>query len=58
MGRNRGKTAEQHKAEGNELYKEGKLEEACRSYEAAMQLEPGLAVYASNKSACLFELGR
>jgi hypothetical protein len=58
MGVTHEKTAEEHKAEGNQRYKEGKLEDACRSYEAAMQLEPGLAVYPSNKSACLFELGR
>lgn len=51
-------TAEIYKAEGNYLYREGRLEEACQSYEAAIALEPDLAVYRSNRSACLFELGR
>lgn len=50
--------AEALKQRGNELYKVGKLEKALGLYSDAVAADQTNPVYASNRSACLFEMGR
>ena len=46
------------KALGNAAYKEGRLGDALAFYQRAVAAAPGEAVYLSNCSAALYELGR
>jgi tetratricopeptide (TPR) repeat protein len=50
--------AEALKQRGNVAYTAGRLEEARELYSQAVGADPTNAVYRSNRSACLFELGR
>lgn len=43
---------------GNQHYQKGVLDEAYRCYSQAVALDPSESVYLSNRSACLYELGR
>ncbi|TFK27293.1 hypothetical protein FA15DRAFT_220295 [Coprinopsis marcescibilis] len=46
------------KNKGNQLFKEGKLEQSIRHYAEATKLDPTSAVYPSNLSAALYETGQ
>jgi len=50
--------ASEAKSRGNEFLKAGKLEEALAEYTKCVELEPGEAVYWSNRSAALANLRR
>jgi len=52
------RSAERKKAEGNEAYKNKEYADAARLYTQAIELQPLAAPYYSNRSACHMMLGR
>ena len=48
------KTAEEHKVEGNEMYKKGNYRGAIACYSHAVELEPESPIYYTNRSAASF----
>lgn len=49
--------AEEHKLEGNRLLKAGKLQEAIAAYSQAIEVDPSVAAYWSNRSQALKQSG-
>jgi Flp pilus assembly protein TadD len=50
--------AERLKEQGNQLYKAHRLVDALKFYDRAVNEAPTSHIYLSNRSACLYELGR